>query len=288
MGLVDCLPRPITALGMAAFIESKKTYGNNYFSFEVNGTQIWYEYTGLRDFSFFYNAIRGEETREQVPVDLFDLSNADAALDLGAHFGLYSVLLGALNPKIPVYAFEPMPSNVEVLKRNIDRNHLDVEVHQAAVNGTGGQVQMESGGQVHGLRFYSDTVEGRILDEPRSMGAEGTIMVQGIKLSKFLSDRGIKRPFLKIDIEGAEYTVVKDLLDNGDIDSVSGFLELHPGMCTGGDAHEILFWFEANDIAFELVKDYNPSRPGYYFTTDPEQVAEHDVPEWMDYLQDSV
>lgn len=269
---INCLPRSVSALGISSVVKLHKMVGQNAFKFNFRGEDLTYHYNNHKEFAFFYNAIQNEQTREKVPVSLFDLpSNIDAALDLGAHFGLYTVLLGVLNPDKRIYAFEPIPSNLQALYRNININQIEVEVVEAAVNQTGDSVNMKGGGTSHGVRFYESTVDAHIIDSEQKEPTKG-LAADGIKISEFLSNKGIRNPFLKIDIEGEEYGVIKDLLNNSEVDSISGFLEIHPGMCRGGKSHEILYWLEQNDISFELVKDHNPNRPGYYFTSLNESV----------------
>ena len=49
---------------------------------------------------------------------------ASCILDVGANVGLYSVLSGAANPDAQVIAFEPHPTNVSRIKKNIGVNNL--------------------------------------------------------------------------------------------------------------------------------------------------------------------
>lgn len=283
MKLTDCLPNGIVAAGIASYIRLKKFSGNNQFRFRHDGRMIQYEYDDLRTFTYLYNAIQDGRTRESVPLDLLELRpEIDAAFDLGAHFGLYSVILGVLNPETPLYAVEPIPYNFQNLERNIELNGIEATTVNAAVNEHGGQVQMTGGVSGQGLSFYRDTISPRIADELRPMGTPGRGLVSGLQLSEVLSENGVTTPFLKIDIEGAEYCVMRDVFENADVDGMEGFIELHPSLTSDGGSHEILYWFEEHGIDFELIKGHNLARPGYYFSSWGISEADHEnINDWL-------
>src|SRR4051812_31722330 len=71
----------------------------------------------------------------------FDLAReADVVLDVGAYVGFFTVLAGLANPRARVFAFEPMPDNVERLRAHVELNGLDrVEVVAAAVSAVDGE-----------------------------------------------------------------------------------------------------------------------------------------------------
>jgi FkbM family methyltransferase len=71
---------------------------------------------------------------EDFSLDVFlQFATAGAlVVDVGAHFGIYSLL--AARAGANVVAFEPVPENFEVLQRNIALNQLAVTAHQAAAS----------------------------------------------------------------------------------------------------------------------------------------------------------
>jgi FkbM family methyltransferase len=194
----------------------------------------------------------------------------DALIDVGAHFGLYSVILGVLNPELPLYSFEPSPYNAEICRENIEANHIDGEVFEAAVGRSNSRAQLNMRTRPgNGLQFFNSTIAHSIVTEKEDMKNDSSVTVPTRALSSFCAEQGICHPFVKIDAEGAEHRIVNDLLNEADIDGISGIVELHPDLIpdSEGYAHEILFWFEQEGIDFECVKSHNPSRPAYYFTT---------------------
>jgi FkbM family methyltransferase len=65
---------------------------------------------------------------------------ARVTLDVGAHVGFYSILAAHANPAGRVYAFEPLPSVYERLKKNVALNGLEnVECIHSAASDTSGE-----------------------------------------------------------------------------------------------------------------------------------------------------
>ena len=56
-------------------------------------------------------------------------------IDVGAHYGYYTVLVGASYPNCRIIAFEPVPESCEILRRNMKLNQLkNVKVHNTALS----------------------------------------------------------------------------------------------------------------------------------------------------------
>jgi FkbM family methyltransferase len=50
--------------------------------------------------------------------------NGDVFIDLGAHIGTWSVLMGIRNPTFKIYSYEPISANLELMKKNLALNKL--------------------------------------------------------------------------------------------------------------------------------------------------------------------
>ncbi|MBN1867362.1 FkbM family methyltransferase [Candidatus Sumerlaeota bacterium] len=123
-------------------------------------------------------------------------------LDVGANFGWYTVLLSRnVGPAGAVHAFEPLPSTLEVLERNIELNGCrNVTVTQAALDEMPGErdiylPDIGVSGSFH-LHEYRETFD--------------TIQCPCLRLDDYCSERGVDRvDFIKADIEGAEWPMLK-------------------------------------------------------------------------------
>jgi FkbM family methyltransferase len=66
-----------------------------------------------------------------------------AVLDVGANIGIMTVHLAQKLPNSTIHAFEPIPENLSVLKRVIEKYELKkIKVHATAVGESTGEVQM--------------------------------------------------------------------------------------------------------------------------------------------------
>jgi FkbM family methyltransferase len=120
-------------------------------------------------------------------------------IDCGANIGLSVLYMKTKYPSARIIAFEPDPVNFRFLKKNVSAYHLsDIDLRNEAVwkeNTT--------------LEFVSDGTLGSKLDA--SSDHKNTVRVKASRLKDLLSQ---KIDFLKIDIEGAEYEVLKDCNDS--------------------------------------------------------------------------
>lgn len=115
-------------------------------------------------------------------------------VDVGANLGHFS-LLAAGPARAEVIAIEPIPSTYRKLERNVKLNKLDERIRCLNIG---------LGEREGNLRFLKDrTVMNRVALE----GEEGTIEIAVYSLDQIL--KGKDPVFLKIDVEGFEYPVLK-------------------------------------------------------------------------------
>ncbi len=174
-------------------------------------------------------------------------SAKDAIVDVGAHAGFFSMYCRALNEKVKIFAVEPEPKNLKLLKQNLDENKiLGVKVIAGALAGETGERQLILSADSHNHRLgEADAVSsGSMFAEyadADDKDAEKTITVQAFSLADFCRKNKIKKiSLLKMDIEGGEY----ELFDGMSADDFSMvnfiILEYHNGYGTRGkDARDL-------------------------------------------------
>jgi FkbM family methyltransferase len=87
-----------------------------------------------------------------------------AVLDVGANIGIMTVHLAKHLPNSTVHAFEPVPENLSVLKRVINRFQLEkIQIHEIAVGDDVGMIEMvmpvQDGARLQGLSHVKhDTI----------------------------------------------------------------------------------------------------------------------------------
>lgn len=125
----------------------------------------------------------------------------DVVLDLGACEGLFSLLLDGKVEK--VYVFEPLPVLCKALSITLQKQ-LELgsaEICNYAVGDTDGVIDF----------FLDATLDGSTTDFTKSFNDEGTVVsVQSVTLDSFIRERGVKKlSMIKMDVEGAEYSVLE-------------------------------------------------------------------------------
>jgi len=117
-------------------------------------------------------------------------------LDLGAHAGYYTLLYKSVNKESTVYSFEPVETNYDFLKKHIKMNNFKKIIHfNKAVADKEGILRFARGNSVGG-----------------KLSMTGDMDVSAVKLSRLFDEKIIQFPdLIKMDIEGAEYEVLKDL-----------------------------------------------------------------------------
>jgi FkbM family methyltransferase len=178
-------------------------------------------------------------------------------LDCGANIGFSSLSYKRKYPKAKIIAFEPDPTFLPVLKRNLSHNGaVDVEIVDAAVwteNATS--------------YWYIEGVDGSHLGDD-SLDPSKRTTVKTIDLREYLN-RTVD--LLKLDIEGAEYRVIDHVKRYlGNVKSLS--IECHVTQNSIGDFGKMIGTlkeegFHVNIGTYGPWQDlirYHPVKPDHY------------------------
>jgi len=115
--------------------------------------------------------------------------------DVGAHVGFYTLLASRLvGPSGKVVAFEPLPRNLQFLKRHLRLNQVDnVTVIEAAVLDSDGEIAFAEGPN----------------SSMGSVSQQGELKITSVSLDALVSRGEVPAPqYMKIDVEGAELSVL--------------------------------------------------------------------------------
>jgi FkbM family methyltransferase len=203
-----------------------------------------------------------------VPVTIFEQPGCDAFVDVGAHFGVYSIAMAALNDA-PTHIFEPNERNQVKIQRNLNANSLDATIHGEVVTDHDGTVTFYESFEIpkNANPNYGDTIGHSTASEFANSESHRAIEKNAISLATFLNEQGYSDPFLKIDPEGEELNIIQDLFDNTSLDTVRGLVELHPDKIDEGSAFDVLRRLDQEGAEVELIKDNIPHRPAFWFST---------------------
>jgi FkbM family methyltransferase len=140
------------------------------------------------------------------------VGRGDVVLDLGANIGYYTLLFASLvGPEGKVFAFEPDPTNFDLLTRNVRRNgYTNVVPVPAAVGDRTGKLRLFLCEENRGDHRTYDSGDGR-----------PSVEVDVVRLDDYLKD--FERPiaFVKMDVQGSEPAVLSGM---------AGLLQRNPRM----------------------------------------------------------
>ena len=167
--------------------------------------------------------------------------NGGTFVDVGANIGYCSNLFAAQNKNNIVYSFEPSLSNLELLKHNINLNHLkqQIQVLDVAVGQVESEMYFENGPK-------EQTGWGHLSTEKTGQ------KVKVITLDLFFKEISTPIDLLKIDVEGFDLQVIlgaRELLQKGLIKNI--IFEYHHELLINRvklseEAKQIIELFELN------------------------------------------
>lgn len=162
-------------------------------------------------------------------------------IDCGANIGLSVIYIKQLYPNATIKAFEPDDMNYDLLSKNINSfGYKDVSLKKEAVWINDGFLDFSSDG----------TMGSKIESTGHSVN---TKKVKAIRLKEEITK---KIDFLKLDIEGAEFAVIKDIKDN--LHNVRNlFLEYHGNFSQNNELVELLTIVHETGFKFYIKEAAN-------------------------------
>ena len=168
-------------------------------------------------------------------------------IDCGANIGFATLYFKKLYPNATIICFEANPKAFEVLKLNVEQNSFkNVELQNKAVSNKEGQISFYIG--------HEETLLGSLTNE---RGGEEKITCDAVLLSSYIKQYNFI-DFIKIDIEGAEWLVLEDLVNSGAINKVTQLIiEYHHKMSSEpSKLSSFLKMFEENGFEYNVKANY--------------------------------
>jgi len=199
---------------------------------------------GLRISSFgFFNLLH--QLKEIFLLGEYQISTTKKSpviIDCGVNIGLSILYFKKKYPTSKIIAFEPNPNVFSILRLNMEQNQIrGVELYNYCLSDSEGEIE-----------FYINenlgTMEGSVLEE---RGGNKKLKVKAVRLSTYIKE---EVDLVKMDIEGAEISVLNDLKKNDKLNSVNTYLiEYHhniPGQLSG--LGRFIHDFEENNFGVSL------------------------------------
>ncbi len=166
---------------------------------EVFGNKLFLSKKGLALTVSHYGTY--EELEAKIMEEKIEIGNI--VVDVGANIGLHTLNMARIVGNAgQVFAFEPDPSNFEILKKNVKiNNYKNIILEQKAV------------GDKHGrTTLYQSDHPGKHRIFPQTEQAKSQVQVELTNLDNYFdSDMTDKINFIKIDVEGLEFSVLKGM-----------------------------------------------------------------------------
>ena len=185
-----------------SFVRKVKKYSSSYLQTdyaEVFGNKLFLSKKGLA------LAISHYGTYEKLEAKVMEekIKGGNIVVDVGANIGLHTLNMARIVGNTgQVFAFEPDPSNFKILGKNVKvNNYKNIILEQKAV------------GDKHGrATLYQSDDPGRHRIFPQTK-AKGQVQVELTSLDKYFIDSNLvdKINFIKIDVEGLEFSVLKGM-----------------------------------------------------------------------------
>lgn len=156
---------------------------------------------------FHFKLVPGEE--EKLTGFIINNIKKDwVVVDIGANHGYYTLLLSELvGPNGKVYSFEPTPSTVDILEKNIkNKNNIIIEQKATWLENT--ILDFTDFGQ--GFSSYNSLLSKTNWKEQLKKEFS-KIKVTAMKLEDYFRESKITPSFIKLDVEGAELESLKGM-----------------------------------------------------------------------------
>jgi len=141
-----------------------------------------------------------------------NISSGDIVIDIGANIGYFTLIMAkCIRENGKVFSFEPEPKNFELLKKNVEiNNYSNVILEKKAIGNKTGTTNLYLADKKNNV--FSSGMH-RIFRSDLVSQIPDPISVNIIKLDDYLQDlKFIKKiRLIKIDVEGAEFDVLKGM-----------------------------------------------------------------------------
>jgi len=219
-GLVDKARLFVAGVARGRAFDQKSIYGRTLFALfptvtarigKLNDYKISFDLSDYVDTLIFEELVlEGIYPLNDIPFE------PDLVIDAGACRGLFTLMVSPRYPNAKYVCFEPEPHNFERLRQHLKLNSVVAETHRCVVSDSDEPVMFDGWGFGGAITKASDK--------------SSAIAVPAKRLDEFLRTARPNKLLLKMDIEGAEESVLPQILEY--LPSTTAiFLETHQTDC---------------------------------------------------------
>ena len=178
----------------------------------------------------------------------FEINEKDLVIDIGANSGFFSIFAAKKALKGTVVSFEPVPELVSKIKRNIYLNNIsNIKLEQIGISNKEGHSE-----------FYVSKTHNGCHSLFKRDNSDSKIIIKTMKLEDYCFKNNIQKiNLLKIDCEGAEYTIFNSLSTaflKNNIEKIA--MEYHD-VINNNKHEEIVNLLTSNGFSTKVLGDFN-------------------------------
>lgn len=209
-------------------------------SFKLSGYTVHYSVYG--GFAYAFNDIF-------INNDYWFESDNDTPfiIDCGSNIGLSIIYFKQIFPQSEIISFEPDLDAYECLVKNIKQNAItNIETHNKALSSTECTLKLN----------YDKERPGSIKNSTEDITSISYREVPAVKLSNYINKTV---DFIKMDIEGAETSVIEELDTSGKLKYIKHIiLEYHHHIGAKKDCLSVILnILEKNNFSYQFISSYN-------------------------------
>ncbi|WP_298236974.1 FkbM family methyltransferase [uncultured Algibacter sp.] len=199
--------------------KKREKYANfDFCSMDFEGVKLKFNTKDNYSKSWFFPRFGNGYVHEPGATKIFiDNVDEDAnVFDIGGHLGYFSCVAGILSKNGKVCVFEVDFNCIDLINKNIELNKLkNVKVHNIAVSDLCGNVSIPD------LKFPNPGI--RI----ESFKNKEQIKVASLTIDEYIGQENIIPNFIKIDVEGAEFKILKGMTNTLKSNKLILLIEIH-------------------------------------------------------------
>lgn len=217
--------------------------------FLIRSHRMWLTNSGSPSLAYTLSMVMGRYDQGTTRLVERLLKPGMTVIDVGAHVGYFALEFARLvGAEGKVYAFEPDSSNLELLMKNISLNtYGNISTHKQALAEHSGWARLflnSKGSDRHSL----------LVDKEQPPQNQNTTEVETLSLDEFLEELDWPTiDLLKIDAEGAEYSIIKGMRRSLEARKVRIMIfEFTPSACEANGIMPEKFLWNLYDSGFDL------------------------------------